>query len=65
MSPSVQIETDGGAELTIAAMDKYARSEIGRKTYLFVRRMMQNPEYRQMIQTRAEQIRREQQAAAG
>lgn len=47
----------GGAEVTIAAMDQYSYLEIGRKTYDFVRRMMRNPEYAEMINTRAAQIR--------
>lgn len=47
----------GGAEVTIAAMDEVSRMNIGMNTYRFVRRMMQNPEYREMIRARAEQIR--------
>lgn len=56
---SVEMKTtlSGGGELTIAAMDQYAYAEIGRKTYRFVRSMMQNPEYRAMIKARAAQIR--------
>ena len=47
----------GGGELTIAAMDEYGRMEIGRKTYRFVRRVMQNPELKKIIQARAAEIR--------
>lgn len=47
----------GGGELTIAAMDEYSRLEIGRKTYNFVRRCMQNPELRAKIQARAAELR--------
>lgn len=57
---NLKIETnvvDGGGELTIAAMDEYSRLEIGRKTYNFVRRVMQNPEYREKIKARAAEIR--------
>lgn len=53
----------GGAELTIAAMDQYALAEIGRKTYRFVWRVMQNPEYSAMIKARAAQIREEEASA--
>ena len=53
----------GGAELAIAAMDQYALAEIGRKTYRFVRRVMQNPEYSAMIKARAAQIREEEASA--
>ena len=50
-------EVKSGGELTIAAMDEYDRMEIGRKTYRFVRQVMRNPVYREMIQTRAAEIR--------
>ena len=62
---SVEMNTtlSGGGELTIAAMDQYAYAEIGRKTYRFVRRVMQNPEYRAMIKARAAQIREEEASA--
>lgn len=33
-----------GGEAAIAAMDEYSRAEIGRKTYRFFRRCMQDPE---------------------
>lgn len=46
-----------GGEATIAAMDEYSRAEIGRKTYRFVRRLMQNPEYREKIKARAAELR--------
>ena len=48
-----------GGEATIAAMDEYSRAEIGRKTYRFVRRCMQNPELREKIQARAAELRAE------
>lgn len=48
---------EGGGELTIAAMDKYSRLEIGRKTHRFVRRLMQIPEYRDKIKARAAELR--------
>lgn len=51
-----------GGEATIAAMDEYSRAEIGRKTYRFVRRCMQNPELRAKIQARAAEIRAEEAA---
>lgn len=53
----------GGGELTIAAMDEYSRLEIGRKTYNFVRRCMQNPELRAKIQARAAELRAQNGAA--
>ena len=48
---------EGGAELTIAAMEDWERQEIGRKTYLFARRVMGNPELKARIQARAAEIR--------
>lgn len=48
-----------GGEAAIAAMDEYSRAEIGRKTYRFVRRCMQDPELRARIQARAAQLREE------
>lgn len=47
----------GGAELTLAAMPDYSRENIAEKTYRFVRRLMRNPECRELIQKRAEEIR--------
>ena len=52
----------GGGELTIAAMDKYSRLEIGRKTYRFVRRCMRDPELRAKIKARAAELRAEAEA---
>lgn len=46
-----------GGETTIAAMDENSRHEIGRKTYRFVRRVMQDPEMRARIRARAEELR--------
>lgn len=57
----VKIPTSGGGEITLAAMDEYSRLEMGRKTYHFVRRLMQNPEYRAMIQA---QVAKDRAAAA-
>lgn len=48
-----------GGEAAIAAMDEYSRAEIGRKTYLFVRRCMQDPELRARIKARAAELRAE------
>lgn len=48
-----------GGEATIAAMDEYSRAEIGRKTYRFVRRCMQDPELRARIKARAAELRAE------
>ena len=46
----------GGGELTIEAMDKYGRWFIGRRTYLFARRCMRNPELRAKIKARAAEL---------
>lgn len=54
-----------GGEAAIAAMDEYSRAEIGRKTYRFVRRCMQDPELRARIQARAAQLREEAANEAG
>lgn len=48
-----------GGEATIAAMDEYSRAEIGRKTYRFVRRCMQDPVLRAQIKKRAAELRAE------
>ena len=50
---------DGGGEMTIDAMDQYSRWFIGRRTYLFARRCMKNPELRERIKARAAEIREE------
>lgn len=55
---SVMLDTGGGGEATIAAMDEYSYAEIGRKTYRFVRRLMRDPETNAKIRARAEQIRK-------
>ena len=55
---SVAVQEPGG-ELTIAAMNEWDRMAIGRKTYRFVRRVMQNPELKALIQKRAAEIRAE------
>lgn len=47
----------GGGELTIAAMDKYSRLNIGRKTYLFARSVMRDPVLRAKVKARAAEIR--------
>ena len=61
---SVRAQLSGGGELTLEAMDKYQREEIGRKTYVFVRSVMRNPEMRAMIQKRAAEIRAAEAAAS-
>ena len=61
----VVADMPGGGELTVAAMDEYDRMEIGRKTFRFVRRVMDNPMYRQMIQARAAEIRASREATGG
>ena len=48
-----------GGEAAIAAMDEYSRAEIGRKTYRFVRRCMQDPELRARIKARAAELQAE------
>lgn len=59
----VEIETCGGAEVAIAAMDENSYMSIGRKTYRFVKSLMRDPEMREKIRERAEQIRAAQAAA--
>lgn len=61
----IQGTMPGGAELAIAAMDEYSRAEIGRKTYRFVRRCMQDPELRAKIKARAAQLRQERNTVQG
>ena len=53
------IAGNAGGEATIAAMDEYSRAEIGRKTYRFVRRCMQDPVLRAQIKARAAELRAE------
>lgn len=40
------VRAAGGASGAIRGMNQYSREEIGRKTWLFVRRCMQDPELR-------------------
>ena len=47
----------GGGELTLAAMDEHSLENIGRKTYQFVWRVMQDPELRKRVEARAAEIR--------
>ena len=58
MSSSIDQQTiaEGGAEITIAAMNQYAYENIGRSTYRMVRRLMLNPEYRAMIKKKAAEL---------
>ena len=55
---------EGSGELTIAAMDKYSRRNIGRRTYRFVRQCMRDPVLREKIKARAAEIREEEASAA-
>lgn len=48
-----------GGEAAIAAMDQYSRTEIGRKTYNFVRRCMRDPALKARIRARAAELRGE------
>lgn len=48
---------DGGAEVTIAAMNEYRYIEMGRKTFTFVHRVMRNPKYRKLVEDRLAQKR--------
>ena len=57
MDKAKVISQGPGGEANIAAMDEYSRIEIGRKTYRFVRRCMQDPELKARIQARAAEIR--------
>ena len=57
MSQNNKIVITGGAEETLDAMDDVSYTNIGQSTYRFVRRLMQNPEYRAMIQAKAAEIR--------
>ena len=59
---NVKIRTvaDGaGGEAAVETMDADSRLEIGRKTYRFVRRVMQDPVLREKIKARAAEIRAE------
>ena len=44
----VEKPVDGGAEVTIAAIDEYARACIGQHTYYFVKRILRDPELRKL-----------------
>ena len=57
---SKNLRMNEGGEATIAAMDENGRWNIGRKTYLFVRRCMQDPVLREQIKARAAEIRAQQ-----
>ena len=59
---NVKIRTvaDGaGGEAAVETMDADSRLEIGRKTYRFVRRVMQDPVLKARIQARAAELRAE------
>lgn len=59
---NVKIRTvaDGaGGEAAVESMDSDSRLEIGRKTYRFVRRVMQDPVLKARIQARAAELRAE------
>lgn len=47
----------GGGELTITAMDEYSRLNIGRRTYVFARSVMRDPELRAKVKARAAEIK--------
>lgn len=47
----------GGGEETLAAMDEVQLENIGRSTYRFVKRLMQNPECRAKIKALAAEIK--------
>lgn len=49
----------GGGELLIRGMDEDDRIEIGRKTLRFVRRALRDPEVREKVRVRAEQLQAE------
>ena len=59
MSGKVTINTVpvGGAGNTLAQLDQYRLENFADKTLRFVRKTLQNPEYREMIQRRAAEIR--------
>lgn len=54
-----KLSPEPGGEATIAAMDEYSRTEIGRKTYCFVRRCMRDPVLRARIKAMAADLRTE------
>ena len=59
MADTVEIITEGGGELTIAAMTDWQRREIGRKTYRFALRCRQNPEIWAKVKAKEAQLRSE------
>lgn len=48
-----------GAEVAIEAMDEYDRADLGRVTYRFAMRMMQNPAMRDAINAKVAELRAE------
>ena len=52
-----RVQNEPGGELALEAMSEYSLEDMGRRTLSFVKRMMQNPETRAMIEARAAQIR--------
>lgn len=56
---NIEVQTAVGGEAAIAAMDPYSRTEIGRKTYNFVRRCMRDPVLKARIKARAAELRGE------
>ena len=53
----VEEVAEGGAEVALANMGPNAYESIGRRTFYFVRRAMQDPSLRERIKERAAQIR--------
>lgn len=57
-SQLIQIQLpDGGTVIDLTNMDPVKREHFAEKTFRFVRRVMRNPEYRELIQKRAAEIR--------
>lgn len=50
-------QLSGGGELTLLAMDQDQLLEIGRKTSIFVRSCLRDPELREKIMKRAAEIK--------
>lgn len=49
-----RLDSDKGP---LGNFDEYSRENIGQQTYLFVQRLMRNPETRELIRQRAAQLR--------
>lgn len=55
----VEVLTKGDIATAMAGMDEYQQAELGRKTFLFVKRLLRDPEMRKKHTEMKERLRAE------